>query len=822
MSYRLRASACLLLLGVLLGGAWAVMPWWRNHGYLRDLYDYGLVFAANGHMTQGERPYVDFTTPIQAGFLTLNWLIERIGGGTYAALTYGGAGLIIASALVLPLMLARRWPWWAAVIVGTAVTVASASQHTILWHNALGVFSLALVTWASACAPVLGRATWPWHALAGAGLLLGGINKLNFHLVALAAALAWAVRAGVLRRAAWSRVGTTVLAVIGFGLVLPVAIEMAWTGASLEVWLANVVRVAAGARADLLLQILSIDFLLQPIHGYYGPLLLPQVGLIGALLSLLTLAGCWPGRDAAVGWDRIFLPLAVGCVAAAASALLATNFEIAYVGLGAWLVLVTSLWLGFDVQKRRGLLVAGVIVPAVFIGGTAWCSAWTGQRSQFGFSDAPRADYLPVERASPAFSPLRGLHLPPDLMLSLELIEHTLPEPDQQGRRPVFYGAGLEFLDRVYPSQRRAGAPLWFHWGTSYGPAEIKRLGHELAREDHFDMVYVLQAYDTWPAGLQTLLERGYLGDLLGPRVRRWNRQDGSKVNLANTIEAIAHLGGNVDTRILHLERQPLGVMRTTGGHLVLGTTREAGHVLLQVPSYRLGGKAVIDRLPGAGDGPLVADFKVIVHGASPEEVRWSGRVELPAGEQSVTVPFVADGHGKRLMIWISRPTEMAGRVLAGVRELEITHAHDLPGGAPRLRDNILPENPAAADVMPSFFGAAVWRPQQMAVRGGWATEQGLVLPPGGEIWFRTENMTGVVQGRFLCAELPGSPPFVRVLWYKGARVQIMQQGWLSRDQPLDFRVWTAEPGGWIGIMVEEGAGFAPVIARVLETTLTP
>ena len=90
----------------------ALLPWWRNHSYLRDLYDYGLVIAANGHFNLGERPYVDFTTPIQAGFLGLGWLFERLGGSTYSGLTLGGAFLIVTEAVVLPLMLARRWAGW--------------------------------------------------------------------------------------------------------------------------------------------------------------------------------------------------------------------------------------------------------------------------------------------------------------------------------------------------------------------------------------------------------------------------------------------------------------------------------------------------------------------------------------------------------------------------------------------------------------------------------------------------------------------------------------------------------------------------------------
>ena len=461
----------------------ALLPWWRNHAYLRDTYDYGLVLAANGHLDLGERPYVDFTTPIQAGFLGLNWLIERAGGGTYFALTLGGAGLIVGTAVLLCLMLARRWPWWAAATVSGTVVVASASQHTILWHNSLGVSCLAAVAWAAACAPVLRRASWPWHAVMLVGLLLGGINKLNFQLVAVAAALAWAVRTGWLREAGRGRVLATALVILLAGVVLPVAGEMTWTGASLSLWLANVVQLAAGSRLGILRQILSVDFLLRPIHDYYGPLPLHQVGLVGAWLSLAALVGCRPDPDAPAGyarWDRWLQPLAVVFSAVAAAALLATNYEIASIGLGAWLVLVVSLWLGFAPAGRRVVFLGGVIVPAVALGVSAWWSAWQGQRSQFGFSDAPRSAYRPAESAGPAFARLAGLRLPPEFMHSLEVVEQSLPENDFETEvRPVFYGPGLEFLQRYLPGPWEKGQPLWGHWNTTYSPANLARLGEK-------------------------------------------------------------------------------------------------------------------------------------------------------------------------------------------------------------------------------------------------------------------------------------------------------------------------------------------------------
>lgn len=62
----------------------------------------------------------------------------------------------------------------------------------------------------------------------------------------------------------------------------------------------------------------------------------------------------------------------------------------------------------------------------------------------------------------------------------------------------------------------------------------------------------------------------------------------------------------------------------------------------------------------------------------------------------------------------------------------------------------------------------------------------------------------------------------VRVLWYKGGRLQIMQQGFIPADRPFDFHVWTAEPGGWIGVMVEPGEGASPVLMQVTQSTLVP
>lgn len=799
-----------------------LLPWWRNHSYLRDLYDYGLVIAANGRLDRGELPYVDFTTPIQAGFLGLNWMIDRLGGGSYFGLTLGGAGLIAVSAGLLSLMLARRWPWWAALAVGAAITAAAPAQHTILWHNALGVFCLALVSWAAACAPTLRRAHWKWHGLLFAGLLLGGINKMNFHLVGLAAAIAWALRAGLRREAGWGRVGATLGAVLLAGLVLPVAAELAWTGASFRLWLANVVELAGGSRLGEMHRVLSVDFLLRPPHDYYGRVPLPQAGLVGCLLSLAALVGCWPrSATGARCWDRWLVPVAVLAASVAAAALLATNFEIASIGLAAWLALAVSLWLGFAPDSRRTVWLAGLVLPALVVAATSWWSAWQGQRSQFGYSTEPREKYRLVAGADPVFARLRGLWVPPEIVASLEPMSLSLPDPGPDGRRPVFYGSGLEWLDRYLPAVHRRGEPLWFHWGTTYGPAEIDRLNRELRRDDGYEAVVATVARQLWPDEIKEVLNEHFSVDFIGPWVRRWTRRVPGAPNLADATDASSKLGGNVDGRLYLFDRSPLGFRATVDGRMLLGTTRAVGEVLLRAPVNQLRGTAVLDRLPGSGEGELAADFKVIVHGASPEDERWAARVTLPAHQQSVSVPFLAGAPGKPVMLWVTRPAGQSGGLLAGYRDLELTQVGEF-SGAPELRQDAPAEVAATPALADALFHAVAWRPQELVVRGGRVQGGDLVVASRGEVWMHTPGMLGDLNGRLSAAAEKGKPAWMRVLWYKGGRVQILQQGWIPPGHAVDFRAWNAETGGWIGIEVGGDPGQPDVVVRVTAARLQP
>ena len=808
-----------------MGCVITLLPWWRNHDHLRDFYDYGLVIAAVGRIDQGQLPYVDFTTPIQAGYFGLSWLVEKVGGGTYLGLTRGGAALIAIMTVGLGLLLGRRWPWWAAVPLAVLITAASASQHTIAWHNALGVFALALVAWSAAAAPALRRSDWKWHLVAAVGLVLGGLNKLNFQLVALAVVAAWAFRAGLKGESGWLRVLGTVLAGCLCGLVLPLALELAWTGASLTLWWQNVVELAVQSRADAMRKVFAWEFLFRPIHDYYGPLAMPQAGLAGLVLTLGVLCGAWPTgaqTPRARRWDLVLLPLAALLSGAAGAAILATNQEIVYVGLATWLVLAVSVWLGFAASPRRWALGIALLVPATVIGSVAWVSAWKGERSQFGHSVAARESYRAADEAGPTFAYLAGTKLPPEIVDTLSLFDRWLPEAGADGVRPVFYAAGTEWLQRFLPGLQERGQPLWVHWDTTYGPHEVWKLVQLLGTDLRYQVLFSTLSRDVWVPEIRPTLERFFAKDLLGPVTLRWTRINHNTVYVADAISFANQDNGNVASVALRTEAAfPFVSLPFGGDRVMLGVMGGAGRLLVSEPCYRFGADAVLERSSRAGPGDLHADFNVIVHGAVPEITLWSARVTVPAGQGKIVVPFNVDAMGKNVLLQVVVPDDQVGQIRAGYRNFQINHAIESAEGAPRLRPGVAADVAVTPDFAQGLLGHLAWRPEHLVVRGGKAAAQCVDLAAGGELWLHTPGMTGEIRGRLL-GIAAGSSPMVRVVWYKGGRLQLMQQGQIPADRPFDFHVWTAEPGGWIGILVDPGATGPAVQVRIDACTLTP
>jgi hypothetical protein len=822
---------------LVLGAVVALLPWGRHHDFIRDFYDYGLVIAGVGRIAGGERPYVDFVTPIQSALFLLNGAAEWIGGGGFLGMVRGGAVFAAGTLVVLGLVLRRWWPAGAAAAVAFAVVAASAAQHTIIWHNTVGVACLALVAWCSAGAfsgagiggmhpggldnPAGQTRHSPWWiVLTVAGLWLGGLNKLNFHLLALAVALGWTLRAAVIRLCPWPRaIGLFALWLVA-GVILPVATELLWTRATPAAWWENVVALPFSHRSGGLREALTWQFYLKSPHSYYGEVLLPQAGLAGpALLVVAGVAG-WRGRR---GRDRIFLLLATLVAAGGGIGLLATNFEISYIALAAFLVLAAALWLGFGLPARGIWFWGGLIAPALLIGVAAWWSAWLGQRSQFGHSPAARADYLPLETAGPAYAYMRGIKVPPEVHQSLSLAQEWLPGPEGDGRRRIFFGPGLEWMTRVFPVRHHAGLPLWMHAGTSYGPREVHRLARLVGRENVYYNLISPIAWAHWPPEVNLEVQRYYQEDLLGPVFRRWLRVERMRPAFANAIEFINLFGGNVLAGHLSSAEEPMNPERTADRRAMIGVTQGTGRLSLLAPTMRIEGEAVLCRTGADGGKTLAADFQVAQRSTGPVHPRWRERLELGPGETQKVVRFFADGSGAQMDFDVVVAPESAGLVAAGYRGLRILHVGQDAGGAPRLR----PGTPADDAPDPAAIRALLptgWPPDEIVVRRGRVTAQGLEIASGGEVWVRAKGILGEFSGEIFVPEGNTQPagPVYRAVWAKASRIEIIGQGHMRLDERRAFRLWSAEPDAWFGLINEEAAGGAPLIVRVTRVVPAP
>jgi hypothetical protein len=816
----------------------ALLPWWRNHTYLRDFYDYGLVIAGNARILAGERPYADFATPIQSGMFLANLGAERVFGGTFLAMTWGAAVAITMAAVGFTLLLARRWPGWVSALVTAGVMAGSLSQHTILWHNAIGVVCLAAVAWSCAVAPVLRREHWAWHAIAAAGLVAGGINKLNFHLLAIAVASGWAIREWTTVRAERRRCVLSLLWIVLAGVVAPAAIELAWTRASFGAWWYNVVILPLTARGSDLLFLFSWSALWHPVHNYYGTLSVQPVGMFCLVTTVGAAAAAW--RSTSSRASPGVLVVGSGVLAAAGSlALLATNYEIAYVAWAAAVVLAASIWLGFGAAPRGWLFLTTLVAPAIILTGAAWESAWRGQRSQFGHAGSPRATYSDAGKVGTAFGYLKGLRIPPEWAQSLLPLEETLPLPRADGTRAVFYGQGLEWLERAFPAVKHKGVPLWMHIGTSYGPRETRELISLLADEGQITAYYVAIPWKYLPEAIAAALRQRYDFSEFSAYLGHWTRKviidpppdsrnsDGAGANYRplgtalgsdDNIYLINLVGGSMNPLDMELRGRAVTVFpRTEHSAPVVGVSAGWGYLRVGGGVRRLQGEAV-GRTTEPGAEALAAKFAV--RAADSGITLWSGEVRLEGSARERVIPFIIHGDGKPLELVVEVPKGQTGKLEAGFRQLFIQQTDIGSIEPPRLRPNAPPDERPDPRTLREIFPGGTWRLSEAVVRGAVARVEGLWFPPGAELWFKPDRPMSEVSGEFRRApsDAPGNP-VLRLVWCKGGHLELLQQEGLSApDARIVFRGWSPEPDGWFGLLVDPGSTSAPAMVKFTAT----
>lgn len=793
----------------------ALLPWWRNHGLLREPLDYSLMMRASARIAAGERPYVDFASAQQSGSLWLNAVIERIGGGTYQALTWGNAAAIVGMMLLLGFILRRCFSPAMALLGAAVLVVGTLGQHTIVWYNAIGTLALAVAVLTAAQAPVWHRSSWAWHALTIVALLVGGLNKLNYQAVALAGTCAWVVRAALLGHASMTRSIFTLVGLVLCGTALPLVIELSWTGADLDAWLRNVIIAPAQSRGGLLRQLLSLSPYLAPPHDHYGAVLRP-VGLLMVGWLGWTVVGLWRGRS---GLDRLLLLTAAAFVITATMALLLTNLEINYLALSAGFALLLSLWIGFGPlplpQTKRAI---SLWLPAVLAGLIMWGSAWSGQRALFGSDRADRATFRELNAADERFAYFAGTRLPPNLADDIETLVLDLPRHPPNAGSPYLYATGTEWLERIYPVDSLHGLPLLLT-GVGLEADRMAQLKTMLAPPGPVERVFGISSW-VWPGDLEAHVKlRGPL--ILRGRLKYYDLRPTAPPlplsDLGDSIELINQLGSGMDPNLVHLNPiHPVRPLRLPSGQHVLGITSGTGAFQFARPSKFIRGEVRLARTSGSTGSPLSARFTVSHAGRPDLPPFWSADVRLPAGETETTMSYDLDAANQPTRFAVTVADDYAEQLHAGWRMPQIYDSRVDTPTPPQLRRTYRSETTLESADRLALLPPGWAERAQVVVRGGTMELNSLHLPAGGEGWIRLDDYFRTMRVRVRNPDAnPQIKPVVRVLWYRGGRIEMITQREIPAEGEISFDAWMAEYQGWVAVLVDPNPEEAKVRLQI-------
>jgi hypothetical protein len=794
----------------------ALLPWWHNHDYLRDFYDYGLFVNVNARLAEGQRPFVDFTTPAQSGAFLLNYAAESLGGGTYLGMTRGAAALIALGGVGLTLMLARRFNPFVAALLALAIIAGSASQHTIIFYNPVGVIAMALTVWSFAVAPLLRRSTLGWHLLAAAGLFLGGVNKINFHLLACVMAFGWVLYAWGAQKAAASRALLTVAFIAAFGFLLPVALEIAWTGAGWRVWSYNVVELPLSARGGRISALFSPALYLTTLHNYYGQLRVPQVGLLGVLMPLVAVVAAW-GKTAATGqkWRVGFLILAGLLAAFASSTLLLTNNEISYVTFAAALVITVGLWLGFEVEPRRGWFAAGLLLPALILAAAGGESAWRGDRSQFGHDREPRAMYVRGEQSGGEFHYLQGLHIPTRLAGSLtDLADWRRKLPGDESTK-IYYGPGAEWLGHIWPAKNVKGLPLIA--AAFDGQRESDLLKREVISGSAFHYLLVVEAWDYWTDAVKDQINLTTVKQRLSGGFMLYQKLPLGTLS-AHPLEFMYDgFGGNVDSLRVTSD---LPMHTLSDQRPFLGIEHGAGKVEVGTPCNRISAEYVLARPAGGAPGAFTVNLAVYARMSEALLPRWQADITLPEGVNELVVPIdQIDGSGLPLTFAVAIPPESAGKVRAGWRAFQLWDMPDRGEPPPILRASTADLLRAGDDVRTVLVPASM-QDATIYLRNGRLLDGALLMPWGSEVWIQPQGLYTDIKISAQLQEVQGNAiPNFLVVYYKGGRLEPFAPTRDAASGTVRFTAWTPQPGGWIGILTDHQPGSPSMRVKIEAAT---
>jgi hypothetical protein len=485
--------------------------WSLNYNKLGSLYDYSIFSNAAGKFAAGLRPYRDFTSAMQTFPFWLAHGCELLFGPRYLALAYGNLLLSLTLFFVLVHYAKKGFSFYWAVLFGMAVTTASVLQHGIIWYNSIGLTLLSAIT--LKCADLL-RSRTIRHADTGlllAMLLLCGMTKLNFYAVAIGI-VAFFTLAGVINgQICIGRKRLASLAVLAaIACSMPPVIEALANHVALSDWVRQVV-LTPQARVGLLLDVFHPLFYPLEWNPFY-----PGTVLRGGVLFCLTVYGLLLyvadkeyRSDQERGSKALIIRVGAICLFwGSTCVLILTNKDIESLCMCFWLVGAIAMGISgqFPGDKWKNAIQASAIVLAVyflFVGTVSVTrhSRILYERDSFG-ENAILKDGEPVY--------LRGVELSQKAARKLAVIDDLVKE--NRGV-PIYWGPGLEMMNRIYGGVADPGLPLWYDFGTSVRDVDAQRLIDSIERSGAGLVVVDRHWYRHFPDALKRHLENTWASE---------------------------------------------------------------------------------------------------------------------------------------------------------------------------------------------------------------------------------------------------------------------------------------------------------------------
>jgi hypothetical protein len=787
-----------------------VTVWLRNRDILRDLFDYSTVITAAGKVEAGFKPYTGVRSPMQSSVYLFNYATERIFGRSYLGLTFGGLVQALGGALLLRWMLRHSLGAVAATLVALAVVLAGPLQHEVFFYNPIGILCLGLVLFGLAAEPRL----WPVPSLrlavVFAALLVGGINKLNYQGATL-------VLAGLLSLAAWSTgrinrlaAAQNLLLLILAGCILPLAFELAWTGATFAQWFDDVVLLPT-ARLQLVEQVTDWSIYRHPVYAFHHHILMKGAGGVG--LGLLLATGIWLFWDAWANrsrWPDWLVRVALilgGCLMGAL--LMITSHETVLLTSLAYPILAVALYLqyrrpGQPVDRWVGRVLLAATLCWSVAGGYA---AWHGSRLLYGPNPPPLSAYVRVHSRSRALAYLEGIRMLPAEIDAWERTAARLRSlEDEEGKLSgVLLGPTMEWLERAYPEAIVRREPIWYDAGTTLHEGDAAYFKQLLGGGTHRLITH--KDWQAWPESITQLLHLGYRLERVGSRDMLYHPR-------GPALPSVAAEAGDVPN--------PTAYRNATNSNVLITATRfSAGMAISAAPtggafgakhdtnwSWPLGasdlqGRAVA-RLDANATEPATVTFRVMADDADNGAILLELPVRLSPQKREVELPLSLQPGGRPLWFETVITSGKPGTVFGGWREMRITHATEA-GPSPVL--------PFRHRLKQAYPAVTVEQPENV-----WFTRSGDLMQPGdwadvpAENWRRDDARAGLVRIR---VELetnpddPADPVVVTLAWYRAGRFEIMTEKMIDLrvTHSVTLQAKVTEPGGWVGLLARPAGG---------------